>query len=102
MALIYLRHNVSHEVVGSLFGWRADASENAFHDVMPELRDLFPKEKWEAEARHRPAEAKWTPDGVAYSIIESLETPIARPSLNECQRRMYRAKRKSIRSRPIL
>jgi DDE superfamily endonuclease/Helix-turn-helix of DDE superfamily endonuclease len=94
MALMYLRHNVSHEVVGGLFGWSADASENAFHDVMPALRDLFPKEKWEAVARHRPAETKWTPDAVEYAIIDSFETPIARPSLNERQKRVYSGKKK--------
>ncbi len=38
MTLTYLRHNVSHEVVGALVGFSADASENAFHEVLPVLR----------------------------------------------------------------
>ena len=94
MALVYLRHNVSHEVVGGLFGWSADASENAFHEAIPALRDLFPKEKWEAVARHRPAETKWKADEVTYAIIDSFETPIARPSQNDRQKRVYSGKKK--------
>jgi hypothetical protein len=94
MTLMYLRHNVSHEVVGGLFGCSADASENAFHETLPVLRDLFPKEKWEAEARHRPAETKWSPDEVEYAIIDSFETPIARPSQNDRQKRVYSGKKK--------
>jgi hypothetical protein len=48
ITLLYLRHNVSHTVVGALFGFSADASEDAFAKVLPVLRDLFPKEKWES------------------------------------------------------
>lgn len=94
MALLYLRHNVSHEVVGSFFGCSADSSENAFHDVVPLCRDLFPKEKWEAEKRWRKAEPSWTPDAVERTIIDSFETPIPRPSLNDRQKRVYSGKTK--------
>jgi len=38
MTLLYLRHNVRHEVVGAMFGYRADTSENTFHDVVPTAR----------------------------------------------------------------
>ena len=93
MTLLYLRHNVSHEVVGSLFGFSADSSENAFHEVLPLLRDLFPKEKWEAEKRHR-TQPQWTPDEVEMVIIDSFETPISRPSLHERQKRVYSGKKK--------
>src|SRR5215510_10455598 len=53
MPLIYLRHNVQHEVVGALLGCSADTAENAFHEVVPVLRDLFPAEKWDAEKQWR-------------------------------------------------
>lgn len=94
MALLYLRHNVSQEVVGSFFGCSADTSENAFHDVVPLCRDLFPKEKWEAGKRWRKTEPKWTPDLVERTIIDSFETPIPRPSLNDRQKRVYSGKTK--------
>lgn len=94
MTLLYLRHNVSHEVVGSFFGFSADTSENAFHEVVPLLRDLFPKEKWAAEKRWRKSEPSWTPDAVERTIIDSFETPIPRPSLNERQKRVYSGKKK--------
>jgi len=45
MCLLYLRHNTSHEVVGRMFGFSADTAENAFAEVLPLLRDLFPNEK---------------------------------------------------------
>ena len=44
MTLSYLRHNVQHEVIGALFGFSTDTAENAFHAVVPILRDLFPAE----------------------------------------------------------
>lgn len=47
MTLIYLRHNVSHEVVGGMFGFSADSAENAFHEVVPVLRDLFAEREME-------------------------------------------------------
>jgi hypothetical protein len=93
MTLLYVRHNVSHEVVGALFGVSADSSENAFHEVRPILRDLFPKEKWEAERRHRD-EPGWTPDEVEKVLIDSFETPISRPSLPPRQKRVYSGKKK--------
>jgi hypothetical protein len=94
MTLVYLRHNVSHTVVGALFGFSADASEDAFADVLPVRRDLFPKEKWEAEKRHRGAESKWQPEQVEYLIVDSFETPVQRPSLNDQQKRTYSGKKR--------
>jgi hypothetical protein len=93
MTLLYLRHNVSHTVVGALFGHSADSSENAFHELLPVLREMFPKEKWEAEKRHR-TQPKWTPDEVERLLIDSFETPVARPSLHERQKRLYSGKKK--------
>jgi DDE superfamily endonuclease/Helix-turn-helix of DDE superfamily endonuclease len=93
MTLLYLRHNVSHEVVGALFGFSADASEDAFAEVLPVLRTLFPKEKWEAEKRHRGADSKWQPEAVDRIIIDSFETPVTRPSLNDKQKRTFSGKK---------
>jgi len=52
MCLLYLRHNTSHEVVGRMCGFSADTSENAFVEVLPVLKRLFPNEKWDAEKRY--------------------------------------------------
>lgn len=94
MTMIYLRHNVSHPVVGALFDFSADVSEDAFAEVLPLLRDLFPKEKWAAEKRHRGAASKWNPDQIDCLIIDSFETPMSRPSLNDRQQRAYSGKQK--------
>jgi len=94
MALLYLRHNVSHEIVGGLVGFSADTSENSFHEVVPILRELFPAEKWEAETRWRRGEPTWTPDEVEKAIIDSFETPVSRPSQKERQKRVYSGKKK--------
>lgn len=94
MTLLYLRHNVTHEIVGDLFGFSADSSEDAFHDVVPILRDLFPKEKWNAEKRFRKGLPPWTPDQIDRVIIDSFETPIPRPSGKTLQKRMYSGKKK--------
>jgi hypothetical protein len=94
MALIYIRHNVSHEVVGGLFDFSADTSENAFAEVVPILRDLFPEEKWEAEKKWRRSEPTWKADEVELVIIDSFETSVRRPSKNELQKRIYSGKKK--------
>lgn len=94
MTLLYLRHNVSHTVVGGLFGFSADSSENAFAEVLPVLRDLFPKEKWEAEKRHREEDSQWNPDEIDRIIIDSFETPVRRPSLNDRQQRLFSGKKR--------
>jgi DDE superfamily endonuclease/Helix-turn-helix of DDE superfamily endonuclease len=94
MTLLYLRHNVQHEVVGALFGFSADTAENAFHEVVPVLRDLFPAEKWDAEKQWRRNEPTWTPEAVDKVIIDSFESPVRRPSLQERQKRVYSGKKK--------
>jgi hypothetical protein len=93
MTMLYLRHNVSHEVVGAMFGFSADASEDAFDEVLRVLRDLFPKEKWEAEKRHRGAASKWNPADIDRIIVDSFETPVTRPSLNDKQKRTFSGKK---------
>src|SRR5262249_27659536 len=94
MTLIYLRHNVQHEVVGALVGCSADTAENAFHEVVPVLRDLFPAEKWDAEKqwrRNKPTSPRAAVDKV---IVDSFESPVRRPSLPERQKRVYSGKKK--------
>lgn len=92
MTLVYLRHNVSHTVVGQMFSFSADSSENAFQDVIFVLRDLFPASRWEAVERHRGQ--KWNPDEVDKIVIDSFETPVPRPSDSERQRKVYSGKKK--------
>lgn len=77
-----------------MFDCRADASENAFAEVLPLLRDRFPAEKWEAEKKWRRGEPTWTPDQVEQVILDSFETPIRRPSINARQKRVYSGKKK--------
>jgi hypothetical protein len=94
MTLIYLRHNVQHEVVGALVGFSADAAENAFHAVVPVLRDLFPAEKWDAEKQWRRSEPTWAPAAVDKVIIDSFESPVRRPSLQARQKCVYSGKKR--------
>lgn len=94
LTLVYLRHNVSHTVVGELFGVSADTSENTFHEVIPVLKDACPSPRWDAEKRWKKSEPAWQPDELDRVLIDSFETPIARPSLNERQRRTYSGKQK--------
>ena len=51
LSLVYLRHNVSHAVVGALFGVSADTSENTFHEVIGVLKEVCPSDRWDAEKR---------------------------------------------------
>jgi len=92
--LSYLRHTGQHEVGGALVGVRADTAENAFHEVVPVLRDLFPAEKWDAEQQGRRGAPTWTPAAVDLVSIESFESPVRRPSQQERQKRVYSGKQK--------
>ncbi len=94
LCLLYLRHNTSHEVVGRMCGFSADTSENAFVEVLPVLKRLFPNEKWEAEKRYGSSAKKWRPSKVERVIVDSFETPVPRPSHNERQKRLYSGKKK--------
>jgi hypothetical protein len=94
MCLLYLRHNTSHEVVGRMCGWSADTSENAFVEVLPIIKRLFPNEKWEAEHRYGRSAEPWTPAKVECVIVDSFESYVPRPSDNERQKRLYSGKQK--------
>src|SRR5215210_3660025 len=94
LTLIYLRHNVSHEVVGALFGMSADTSENTFHEVVAVLREVCPAQRWEAEKHWKKGEPSWQPEEEDRILIDSFETPVRRPSLDEAQRRVYSGKKK--------
>jgi hypothetical protein len=94
LVLVYLRHNVAHEVVAQLFGVSADTSENLFHEIVPLLRELFPASRFEAEKRFRRDGTSLTIETIDRILIDSFETPIPRPSLNDRQKRVYSGKKK--------
>lgn len=94
LTLVYLRHNVSHAVVGAMFSVSADISENAFHDVVLLLRDLCPAHRFDAEKKWTKKEPSWSPDTLDVVLVDSFETPIARPSLPDAQRKLYSGKKK--------
>jgi hypothetical protein len=94
MVLIYLRHNVAHEVVGQLFGVSADTSENLFHEIVPVLRQLCPANRFDAEKRWKKGEPSWKPDEVDRILIDSFETSVPRPSKEPQQKRLYSGKKK--------
>lgn len=76
-----------------MFGFSADSVEkNALPEVIALLKELFPASRWEAVKRHR--NEKWNADEVDKIIVDSFETPIPRPSLNERQKRVYSGKKK--------
>jgi hypothetical protein len=94
LVLIYLRHNVAHEVVGQLFGVSADTRENLFHEIVPLLRELCPAHRFAAEKRWKRGEPTWTPEEVDHVLIDTFETPIPRPTGEARQRRVYSGKKK--------
>lgn len=94
LTLLYLRHNVAHQVVGELFGVSADTAENTFHEVIQVLQAVCPSHRWDAEKRWQKSEPSWQPDDLDRVLIDSFETPIARPSVNEQQRKTYSGKKK--------
>jgi hypothetical protein len=94
LVLLYLRHNVAHEVTGQLFGVSADLSENLFHEIVPLLRELLPSNRFEAEKRFRSAPPSLIVEAIDRVLIDSFETSIPRPSTNERQKRVYSGKKK--------
>lgn len=94
LALVYLRHNVAHCVVGQLFGVSADTSENTFAEVVLVLCDTCPSGHFDAHKKWKKSEPSWHPDTLDKVLIDSFETPIPRPSDNETQRRLYSGKKK--------
>ena len=77
LTLVYLRHNVSHAVVGQMFSVSADISENSFHDVVQLLRDLCPAHRFDAEKKWTRKEPSWHPDTLDVVLVDSFETPVA-------------------------
>jgi len=92
--LIYLRHNVAHEVVGHLFGLSADLSENLFHELVPRRREVFPANRFAAEKRFRRAGPRLEVEKTDRILIDSCETAIPRPSKQARQQRVYSGKKK--------
>ena len=94
LTLVYLRHNVSHAVVGAMFGVSADISERTFAEGALLLRDLCPAHRFDAEKKWTKKEPPWHPDTLDVLLVDSFETPIARPSLPAMQRKFYSGKKK--------
>jgi len=94
LVLIYLRHNLPHEVVGQMFGLSADTSENLFHEILPLLRELFPSNRFEAEKRFRREGPSLQIEEIDRVLIDSFETQIPRPSNKDRQKRVYSGKKK--------
>ena len=98
MSLLYLRHNVSHALVGQLFGVSADTSENTFHEVVPILQVVCPTQRFDGEKKWKKSDPSWHPDEVDRVLIDSFETPICRPSVDHRQRQVYSGKRHTIKT----
>ncbi len=94
MTLLYLRHNVAHEVVGALFGVSADTSEYTFNEVVPILQQVCPERRWDAQKRWQKGQPSWEPTAEDRVLIDSFETPMRRPSVDAAQRRVYSGKKK--------
>lgn len=94
LTLVYLRHNVSHAVVGQMFGVSADISENSFHDVVQVLRDVCPAHRYDAQKKWTKTEPAWHPETIDVVLVDSFETPIPRPSLPTVQKQLYSGKKK--------
>jgi len=94
LTLVYLRHNVSHAVVGQMFCVSADISENPFHDVVLVLHDLCPAHRFDAEKKWTKREPCWSSNTLDVLLVDSFETPIARPSVPGVQKKFYSGKKK--------
>lgn len=94
LTLLYLRHNVAHEVVGQLFGVSADTSENTFHEVVAVLQEACPHERWEAKKKWQKGQPSWRPASEEVLLVDTFETPTRRPSDPQKQRRLYSGKKK--------
>lgn len=94
LTLVYLRHNVSHAVVGQMFGVSADISERTFAEVVLLLRDVCPAHRWDAQKKWTRKEPSWHPDTLDLLLVDSFETPLARPSLPAMQKKFYSGKKK--------
>ena len=94
LTLVYLRHNVSHEVCGRLLGVSADVSEDTFSDVVQVLKQVCPSDRYDAEKRWKKGEPSWNPAAEDLLLVDSFETPVPRPSVNEKQKRLYSGKKK--------
>jgi len=93
---VHLRHNLSHEGVGDLFGASADVSENPFHEGVALLWAGCPLSRGDAEKRGKKSEPRGPPTEPDRRWIDRLETPIRRPSDPDRLRRPYSGKKKRL------
>ncbi len=94
LTLVYLRHNAAHAIVGQMFLVSADISERTFAEVVLALRDVCPAHRRDAEKKWTKREPSWHPDPIDLLLVDSFETPLARPSLPAMQKKFYSGKRK--------
>ena len=80
--------------LGAMFGVSADISERTLSEVVLLLRDVCPAHRLDAEREWTKREPSWHPDTLDLVLVDSFETPLARPSLPAVQRRFYSGKKR--------
>lgn len=88
LMLVYLYHNVCHDVIGQMFLVSADISENSFYNVVQVLRDVCPAYRFDAQKKWTKKKLSWHPETIDVVLLESFEMPIARPSLSAVQKQL--------------
>ena len=58
------------------------------------MRDLCPAHRFDAQKKWTKKEPSWSPDTLDVLLVDSFETPIARPSLPAMQKKFYSGKKK--------
>ena len=58
------------------------------------LRDLCPAHRFDAQKKWTKKEPSWSPDTLDVLLVDSFETPIARPSLPAMRKKFYSGKKK--------
>ena len=77
-----------------MFGVSADVAETTFDAIVAVLRALCPANLWDAEKRWTQKERSWKPALLDTLLIESVETPLARPSEKQKHNPLYSGKKK--------
>ena len=58
------------------------------------MRDLCPAHRFDAQKKWTKKEPSWSPDTLDVLLVDSFETPIARPSLPAMQKKFYSGEKK--------
>jgi hypothetical protein len=70
------------------------SSEDTFSDVVQVLKQVCPSDRFDAEKRWKKGEPSWNPSDEDLLLVDSFETPVPRPSINDKQKRLYSGKKK--------